>query len=321
MLAVLSDMPTDQPNWGFEYKWDGVRCLAYWNAGSLNLQSRNLLDMTSQYPELQALRDNLPDVPAVLDGEIIAINEKGRVSFLNLSHRMHVVSSQRVEQRAALYPVTFMIFDILYLDGYSTMELPYTERRAILEGLKLDGPNWRTPPYYAGLGDQMSQAAHTARLEGIVAKRLDSVYEPGKRTGAWRKLKFVGRQEFIIGGWLPYKSSDLDMVGSLLLGYNDEVAEPGKPLPPLHYAGSVGTGLTDSTRRELASLMKARPSDRSPFSGKTGKPAALFVRPDLIAEVEYRGWSSEGRLRQPSFKGLRDDKDPREIVRESRWKP
>ncbi|MEN6645282.1 MAG: non-homologous end-joining DNA ligase [Armatimonadia bacterium] len=320
MLAVLSTMPPDQANWGFEYKWDGVRCLAYWKPGTLTLESRNLLDTTSQYPELQALRDNLPDVPAVLDGEIIAINEKGRVSFLNLSHRMHVVSSQRVEQRAALYPVTFMIFDILYLDGYSTMELPYTERRAILEGLKLDGPNWRTPPYYAGLGDQMSQAAHTARLEGIVAKRLDSVYEPGKRTGAWRKLKFVGRQEFIIGGWLPYKANDLNMVGSLLLGYNDEVAKPGKPLPPLHYAGSVGTGFAEKTRRELAALMKARPSDRSPFSGNTGKHGAIFVRPDLIAEVEYRGWSPAGSLRQPSFKGLREDKDPREIVRESRWK-
>lgn len=321
MLAVLSEMPVNQDLYGFEYKWDGVRIISYWDGNSLLLESRNLLDVTRQYPELQALPQAIPARNAVLDGEIIAINEMGRVSFLNLSHRMHLTRPELIAQRLISIPITYMIFDVLYLDGHSTMELPYLQRRQILEDLKLDGPNWRTPPHYQGGGDHLSEVAHEARLEGLVAKRLDSVYQAGKRTGAWRKIKFVGRQEFVIGGWLPYQSNRLDMIGSLLLGYNDELPPPdAEELPPLHYAGSVGTGFTEKVRRELAQMMKGLATDQSPFKGKIGKPGSFYVRPELVAEVEYRGWSPDGRLRQPSYKGLRDDKDPREVVRESRWK-
>lgn len=318
MLAVLSEMPPQQELYGFEYKWDGVRALAYWDGSRLDLESRNLLDITGQYPELQRLGEHLRAKSVVLDGEIVAFNDKGRVSFLRLSHRMHVVNAKRVAERAAATPVTYMIFDVLHLDGRSLMNLPYSERRQILAGLDLNGPYWRTPPSYEAPGDHVLEAAREQRLEGIVAKRLDSIYEAGRRTGAWRKVKLVGRQEFVIGGWMPFKGLHQDMVGSLLVGYYDQL--PGDdPDARLHYGGGVGTGFNDRDRRELAQLLKQHESDQSPFAGPIGKPGARFVRPELVAEVEYRGWGPSGALRQPSYKGLRTDKDPRQIVREDRW--
>jgi len=311
MLAVLSGMPPRQQLYGFEYKWDGVRVLCYWDGKQLQLESRNLLDVTGQYPELQGLRDQLQAKSVTLDGEVVAFTEKGRVSFLRLSHRMHVLDPARVAERAQATPVTYMIFDVLHLNGNSLMDQPYSERRKLLESLKLDGPHWRTPPSHPGVGDQMLAAAREQRLEGIMAKRLDSIYEPGRRAGAWRKVKLVGRQEFVIGGWVPLKGADTGRVGSLLIGYYDDGG--------LQYAGAVGTGFTDETRRDLAALMKKHATDESPFSAPIAKPGARFVRPVLVAEVEYRGWGPSGALRQPSFKGLRTDKQPREVVREDRW--
>lgn len=308
MLAMLSEMPVMPEAYGFEYKWDGVRALTYWDGETLKLESRNLLDITIEYPELQQLAEALPR-PAVLDGEIIALDEEGHVSFNALQRRMHVTDPSLVRRRVTEVPIIYMLFDVLYAEGQVTMDLAYPQRRAILEQLKLADGFWQTPPWYRSGGNHLLEAAREVRLEGIVAKRLDSVYEPGKRTGAWRKIKFVGRQEFVIGGWLPHMETHIDMIGSLLTGYYEADGS-------LHYAGSVGTGYTDKMRRELATLLKERASDTSPFRDDAGKPGAFFVRPELVAEVEFRGWSTEGRLRQPSFKGLRFDKDPRDVVRE-----
>lgn len=308
MLAMLSEMPVIPEVYGFEYKWDGVRALAYWNGETLKLESRNLLDITVEYPELQQLAGALPK-PVVLDGEIIALDEEGHVSFSALQQRMHVTDPSLVRRRAVEVPVVYMLFDVLYAEGQVTMDLPYPRRRAILEQLQLAGPFWQTPPWYSSGGRQLLEAAEAVRLEGIVAKRLDSFYEPGKRTGAWRKIKLVDRQEFVIGGWLPYLETHIDMVGSLLIGYHERDGS-------LRYAGRVGTGYTDKIRQDLATLLKERATDVSPFKDEVDKPGAFFVRPELVAEVEFRGWSPEGKLRQPSFKGLRFDKDPREVVRE-----
>ena len=307
MLAVLSEMPVVPEAYGFEYKWDGVRALAYWDGAALKLESRNLLDITAEYPELQQLAAALP-ASVVLDGEIIALDDEGRVSFSSLQHRMHVTDPSLVRRRAAEVPITYMLFDVLYLDGKAVMDRPYLDRREALEQLGLADRFWQTPPWHRSGAEQMLQAAQALKLEGIIAKRLDSVYEPGRRTGAWRKIKLVGRQEFVIGGWLPYMGTRIDMVGSLLMGHYEDGA--------LRYAGSVGTGFTDRTRSELAKLLKARATASSPFEEDTDKPGALFVRPELVAEVEFRGWSAEGKLRQPSYKGLRFDKNPREVVRE-----
>ncbi len=314
MLAMLSDMPQMPHLFGFEYKWDGVRALAYWDGETLRLESRNLFDITVSYPELHALGEVLPG-PTVLDGEIIAINARGRVSFLTLSHRMHVTDPSLIRRRSVETPVTFMLFDVLYANGEVTMDLPYPERRAALEQLHLAGDFWQTPPWQQGGGEALLEAARDSRLEGIVAKRLDSVYEPGRRTGAWRKVKIVGRQEFVIGGWMPHMGNRLDMVGSILVGFYDEA---GKTEEGLHYAGSVGTGFSDQTRHELALLLRDRAIDNSPFKGSVKKTGVFFCRPELVAEVEYRGFSSEGKLRQPAYKGLRSDKQAWDVVREKR---
>jgi bifunctional non-homologous end joining protein LigD len=314
MLAMLSDMPQMPHLFGFEYKWDGVRALAYWDGETLRLESRNRFDITVSYPELHALAEALPG-PAVLDGEIIALNARGRVSFLTLSHRMHVTDPSLLRRRSVESPVIFMLFDVLYADGHVTMDLPYHERRAVLEQMKLAGDFWQTPPWQRSGGEALLEAAKEMRLEGIVAKRLDSIYEPGRRTGAWRKVKLVGRQEFVIGGWMPHMGNRLDMVGSILVGFYDEA---GKTEEGLHYAGSVGTGFSDKTRRELALLLRDRAIDKSPFKGQIAKTGVFFSRPELVAEVEYRGFSSEGKLRQPSYKGLRSDKLPSEVAREKR---
>jgi bifunctional non-homologous end joining protein LigD len=315
MLAVLTDLPDNQDDYAFEYKWDGVRALCYCNGDQLSLESRNLLDITNQYPELQGLRDQLKASSAVLDGEIVAFTDQGRVSFLRLSNRMHVVDPGRVAERQGLYPVTYMLFDVLYLDGQSLQDRPYTERRKILERLKLDGAHWRTPPSHPGDGDAMLQAAREQRLEGVMAKRLDGLYEAGRRTGAWRKIKLVGRQEFVIGGWVPLKGTDESRVGALLIGYYDD---PADARAPLRYAGAVGSGFDDADRLDLARLLKKHATDQSPFSFPISKPGARFVRPKLVAEIEYRGWGPSGALRQPSYKGLRTDKPPREVIREDR---
>src|SRR5439155_14883882 len=203
MLARLSELPKRDDDRAFEVKWDGVRTVAYCEAGRVRLESRNLHDVTRQYPELRRLGRELGARRAVLDGEIVALDEQGRPDFQRLQPRMHVVSESTIRRRVSDTPVVYMIFDVLWLEGHTTMQLPYTERRTLLEGLELDGDYWRTPSYHVDDGAAMLKASDEQGLEGVVAKRLDSRYEPGSRSGAWLKIKNKLRQEFVIGGWLP----------------------------------------------------------------------------------------------------------------------
>ena len=176
-------------------------------------------DVSARYPELRALGPQLGSREAVLDGEIVAFDEQGRPSFERLQRRMHVSPSSAIRRLADEAPVSYLIFDLLYLDGHTTMALPYRERRALLEGLELKGPTWQTPAYHAGEGRELLAAAAEQRLEGIVAKRLDSPYRPGRRTDEWLKIKNVNRQELVIGGWLPGKGRRAGRLGALLMGY------------------------------------------------------------------------------------------------------
>jgi bifunctional non-homologous end joining protein LigD len=201
-----------------------------------------------------------------------------------------------------------MIFDLLYSDGSSIMGLPYTERRSRLEALGLGGDRWQVPAYHAGDGSALLEASRQQGLEGIVAKRLDSVYEPGKRSGAWRKVKNVLRQEFVIGGWLPGQGGRASTLGSLAVGYYDD----GK----LVYAGQVGTGFKEPDLKLLMDLLTPLRTDKSPFEGRQPPKQRVSVKPELVAEVEFREWTRSRTLRAPSFKGLRDDKDPKEVVAE-----
>ena len=210
-------------------------------------------------------------------------------------------------------PIVFMIFDLLYLGDRNLMTLPYAERRRLLEELDLQSDHWQVPGYHSGQGEQMLRAATENQLEGIIAKKLDGIYEPGRRTGAWLKIKSVNRQELVIGGWIPEKGSIARGVGSLLVGYYDDSQD-------LVYAGKVGTGFTDATRQDLKKRMEDIGRESSPFTSSPFKNA-IYVEPKLVAEIEFREWTSAGSLRHPSFKGLREDKDPGTVVREDRKIP
>jgi bifunctional non-homologous end joining protein LigD len=304
-------LPADDGAWALEMKWDGVRALAYCD-GPVRLVSRTGEDITAAYPELRGLGPALGKHQALLDGEVVALSESGWPDFEALQPRMHVRSAEAARLLAAEYPVTYLIFDLLHLDGRPLLDAPYHERRALLDGLALNGPRWQTPPSFTGEpGAQLQAVSRQHGLEGVVAKRLDSRYEPGKRSGSWRKVKNMRRQEAVIGGWRPGKGNRTGQIGSLLVG----VQEPGG----LAYAGHVGTGFTDRTLRMLTERLAPLRRNTSPFDAPL--PAnhgrdAVWAEPVLVAEVAFTGWTRAGRMRAPSYRGLRTDKDPAEVTRE-----
>jgi bifunctional non-homologous end joining protein LigD len=313
MLARLGDhIPPDAEKYAFEVKWDGVRAIAYAKPGRLRLESRNLREITDSYPEIRAILRDLGMREVVLDGEIVSFDDNGRPSFERLQRRMHVTSPSAVKRLQASTPVVYAIFDLLYLDGHSLLELPYTERRERLEALELTGPAWRVPTSQVGRkhGERLLEWTRAQNLEGIVAKRLDSRYEPGRRGGAWIKLKHTLRQEMVIGGWLPGEGRRTDRIGALLMG----IPEP----TGLRYVGRVGTGFTERTLDELATALKPLRRPDSPFEPGPRFPRnACFVQPELVAEIEFREWTGEAIMRAPSFKGLRDDKAAGEVQLET----
>jgi bifunctional non-homologous end joining protein LigD len=206
-------------------------------------------------------------------------------------------------------PVVYMVFDVLYLDGHSTIELPYDERRKLLSGLGLDGSHWRTPAHHVGDGEAMVEASREQDLEGIIAKRLDSRYEPGRRSGAWLKVKNRPSQEVVVGGWLPGQGRREDRIGSLAVGYYEKQG--------LRYAGKVGTGFKEKDLEKLAALLGPLRRAKSPFEGTKQPPkGTVFVEPKLVIEVEFAHWTRAKTLRAPAYKGLRDDKDPQDVVLE-----
>jgi len=306
MLARSGPVPPDEERYGFEVKWDGIRAIAYVQPGRLRLQGRRLNDITAQYPELHNLVRALGANEAVLDGEIVAFDADGRPSFERLQQRMHLGSDAQVRRRAKQVPATYVIFDLLYLDGHSLLHEPYSERRAKLEELDLNGPAWRTPRYYPGEGSRLFAASEQQGLEGIVAKRLASPYEPGRRSGAWVKVKAKRSSELVVGGWLPGEGRRRDTIGALLVGYYD-------PDDQLVYAGRVGSGFSDSELDYLRERLAALERKTSPFADKRVPRGARYVEPHLVAEVEFTDWTGEMILRHPVYKGLRDF-DPREVV-------
>jgi bifunctional non-homologous end joining protein LigD len=308
MLARSGSLPRDEQRFGFEVKWDGIRTVLFCDHGHLYLQGRNFTDFTPRYPEVRELARELGARRLILDGEVVAFDDEGRPSFERLQARMHLASDSAVKRRMRDTPVTYVIFDLLYLDGRSTLPLAYEDRRQVLEALELEGPAWRAPAYHRGEGSALLAATRQLGIEGVVAKRLDSPYEPGRRTSAWIKVKNVNLQDVVIGGWTPGEGGRSAHLGALAVG----MMEDGR----LVYAGKVGTGFTETTltmlRRELEPLR--RPD--SPFDGRQPPKGTIFVEPRLVASVEFREWTRSGTLRAPSFKGLRPDKDPQDCVRE-----
>jgi bifunctional non-homologous end joining protein LigD len=308
MLARLAKMPADEDRYGFEIKWDGVRALAYLARGKVRLESRTGRDVSAQFPEATGLTGPLGRRQVVLDGELVALDDAGRPSFQRLQGRIHLASPQEIRERMRAIPVTFVLFDLLHLSGRNIRELPYEERRAALEFLGLDGPSWKTPGYHVGEGGKLLAASRDQRLEGVVAKRLGSLYEPGRRGGSWLKIKNVRSQEVVIGGWLPGKGRRGGTIGALLAGYYED--------GDLRFAGKVGTGFSDEDLRRLTERLGPLRRDTSPFVGRQPERGSIFVEPELVAEVEFGEWTQAGTMRHPAFKGLRTDKPARDVVRE-----
>jgi bifunctional non-homologous end joining protein LigD len=280
----------------------------YADHGHAELRGRNGSDFTPRYPEVRELARSLGSRRIVLDGEVVAFDDQGRPSFERLQSRMHLASDSAVRRRMRDIPASYVIFDVLYLDGHSTLPLSYEERRDLLERLELEGSAWRTPAYHRGEGKALLAATRELGIEGIVAKKLDCPYTPGARASHWIKVKNVHTQDAVIGGWTPGEGGRTTSLGSLAVGVMDG--------DELVYAGKVGTGFTEQTlallKRELEPLRK----DTSPFSGRQPPKGTIFVEPRLVAHVEFREWTKSGTLRAPSFKGLRPDVSPQECVRE-----
>ncbi|WP_372450949.1 non-homologous end-joining DNA ligase [Actinoplanes flavus] len=301
MLATAGTLPVGA-DWSYEFKWDGVRVLALFSGGPPALYARSGALVTAAYPEIADL--TLPE-GTLLDGEMVVLDAAGRPSFTALAERMHVRDRNRAARLAATLPVTYLIFDLLYLDGMDYTGLPYLARRERLEELDLAGTRWMVPPSF-GDGPATEAAARENHLEGVMAKRSDSVYLPGQRSADWVKVKFDRTGDYVIGGWRPGARK----LGGLLVGV---------PTPDgLAFRGRVGGGIGAAAEKELLSRLAPLATEKSPFAAgavpREDSRGAHWVRPELVAEIRYGNLTPDRRLRFPRFLRLRDDKKPEECA-------
>ncbi|WP_307624001.1 RNA ligase family protein [Streptomyces sp. V3I7] len=308
MLATPGALPpaAQDDRWAFETKQDGQRVIVYLPGdGSVLLRARSGEDITGAYPELRPLGAALGTTPAILDGEVVALDERGRADFQLLQGRMGLAHAPaRAARMAGRTPVHLVLFDVLHL-AEPVLALPYARRRALLDELGLAGPHWSTPGAVFGHGAEALRATREHGLEGLVCKRLDSVYEPGVRSRAWIKIRNMRSEDVIVGGWLPGKGRLTGLPGAVLVG--QRAANGG-----LRYVGRVGTGWSEAERTELAALLRAGATDVCPFAPVPSAPGAHWVLPRLVGEVSYSTRTRTGLLRQPSWLRLRRDLTPEE---------
>jgi bifunctional non-homologous end joining protein LigD len=328
MLAVAGDLPLDCSAYALEVKWDGIRAVVYvgqdagHDAGrrsgrrsgqGVRATGRRGGDYTSRYPEIARAVAPLAGHTAVLDGEVVAFDPLGRPSFELLQRRMHV-ADPAAAGLLGVVPVTYMPFDLLYLDRHTLFDLPYRDRRELLESLGLD-----VPPYLPCDPDVL-EATRRQGLEGVVAKRLDSPYRPGRRTDWWVKVKNLDTADVVIGGWRPGKGRRAGGVGSLLLGMYDTAGAAGSPaVTEFMFVGHVGTGFTDVMLDDMHRLLGPLEIGRSAFSRELPREIsrdARWARPEIVGEVAFTMWTHEGRLRNPVWRGVRADKVPADVWRE-----
>jgi bifunctional non-homologous end joining protein LigD len=309
MLATSADEPFDDPGWLFEVKWDGVRAVATTTRpgtdapAATHLVSRQDNDITAGYPELASLWERVLARNAVLDGEIVALGPGGVPSFQRLQSRMHVRDPAAVERLRRQIPVTFMAFDLLAVDGELLVDLPLRDRLERLDEILVPGVAVQRSAAVRADGEALYAAAAARGLEGVVAKRLDSRYQPGRRSRDWLKIKVRHTLCCVIGGWLPGEGSRTGRLGSLLLGLHDN----GK----LRYVGRCGTGFDAAELARLQPILEARAADRAPFAAGPAPPrGGRWLRPELVCRVEYSEATAAGVLRAPSYKGLRPDESP-----------
>lgn len=303
MLATPADEAFDSPAFSYEPKWDGVRTLAFVDGGVVRLQTRNLLDCTAQYPEAHGISEALTGAyQAIVDGEIVALDEKGVPSFQRLQPRMHVQDESTVKRLRRSTPVRYHVFDLIWVDGEDLAKQPLRERQRRLEAaLTPMGAIGRAEPF-VGAGNALFNAVREQGLEGIVAKRLDSPYTSG-RSAAWIKVKSQRTLDCVIGGWTAGQGGRQSTLGALLLG----VYREGKLVP----VGHVGTGFDERTLKDLLAKLRERESPTCPFdpAPRTNQPARWCL-PELVCEVHYSELTNDGTLRHPTFRGLRSDVDP-----------
>ncbi|MFC3447824.1 non-homologous end-joining DNA ligase [Amycolatopsis speibonae] len=306
MLATDGDLPTG--GWGYEYKWDGYRCcLRVARDGETRLTSRRGLDITATYPDVTA--EALSGREAVLDGEIVVLDDQGRPSFPLLQTRHLRTPDASLLERS---PVHFFAFDVLLLDGDLLLDEPYSARRELLTSLEAGG-RIVIPPGYTDddiSPDQLLEVVRQHGLEGLIAKKLDSRYHPGKRTRQWIKRALWHTQEVVIGGWRPGEGRRSGTLGALLLGAHDEAGD-------LRYVGDVGTGFSDKVLDDLHARLTPLERKTPPFASEVPRDRARRVRwvtPDLVGEVVHRNWTPDGRLRHTTWRGLRADKTPEDVV-------
>jgi len=305
MLATAGPLPSG-PGWDYELKWDGVRAIADIAAGRTRLYARKGPEITIAYPELTGLAAALGGRDAVLDGEVAVLDALGRPSFKALAERMHVRDAARATRLSQSLPVTYLIFDLLRLDGTELCARPYTERRAALEDLGLAAERWLVPPAFDD-GPATRDAAKEYDLEGVVAKRRTGIYRPGTRSPDWIKVKLECTGEFVVGGYRPGARA----LGALLVGV---------PTPDgLAFRGRVGGGISAAGERELLAALSPLRAGASPFAGaipREDSRGAVWVRPEVVVELKFSERTADLRLRFPRFLRLRPDKAPDEVIDE-----
>lgn len=285
MKAMIGNLPPDDANWAYEIKWDGYRTLCFVGDGGVRLQSSNLLDVTLKYPELRDIARSVNAESAIIDGELVVLDADGRPNF------------ELMQQHAT--QVAFYVFDVLMVNGHDTIALPYEQRRELVSGLVETGPNWMVPAHRIGDGQALVDATVERRLEGVMAKRLGTTYQPGKRTPNWRKVKNRYTVEVVVGGYTPGTGNRSSTFGALLVGV---AGDDG-----VKFAGGVGTGFTQKTLAELTPRLKRLRTDKCPFMTLPPREYsrdAIWVRPELRATVEIAEFTNEGYVRHSSFTGL-----------------
>ncbi len=303
MKAISSDRLPIDDGWAAELKWDGMRIQATTDGKRTLLRSSNGRDVTGSFPELAQLGSDLGSA-VVLDGEIVVFDGP-RPSFRHLQQRIHVIDPNESLLRS--HPIVYIVFDLLNLDGNSLLDLPYTDRRRLLDDFLPEDPRWRTPPYLIDGGAELLGIARERDLEGIMLKRIGSTYKPGSRSREWIKLKIRQHQEFVVGGWLAGQGELSDQMGSLMVGVWED--------DQLVMAGRVGSGLTDVERARLSDTFIPRPDPPfcsvPPLDRRPG-----WVEPTVVVEVGFSEWPADGIIRHPTYLGLRPDRDPSDVVRE-----
>lgn len=312
MFATSGDPRTlkRDGDWAYEMKWDGIRAIAVVDGADVGLFTRNGIDVTVTYPEVVDALADLGLEDTVLDGEIVAFDEAGTPRFGRLQQRMGLTSAADVAQARKRVVATYLVFDVLRSQGNSLLKSGYADRRAVLVDLGFEGNCVRTPQAFVGTLDEAVRASQDLGLEGVLAKRCDSRYQPGKRSSSWIKIKHQRMQEVVIGGWRPGKGVRADTIGSLLVGIPDGSG--------LRYVGRVGTGFDQRTLERLKSKLESMDRKTSPFDDVPGEIAsdAHWVTPRLVGEVTFAEWTDSGILRQPSWRGLRPDKSPGDVTQE-----